>query len=186
MKLNKSLRTTILDSVMGATTFEVEKKSIIKRTSDLARGLIAAQVPAEFVQLAQGHPREWFASISGTYLNMDEAPEMVFDAPNRYIQFDPVLCPTIFPHKLSDEDRALFAPLRVEAEALVKRINDTRGELQAFLNSCTTTEKIIARMPELEPYISKTAVSYPLVASTSNLLSCLLKSGFIVQPASHT
>ncbi len=68
--------------------------------------------------------------------------------------------------------------IRARADILAGKQWALEDEMNAFLRSCTSTEKVVERMPELAPHIPIEAKSYPLVASTNNLLSQLFASGF--------
>ena len=190
MKLTNQLRTDILTSVMKATEQENECADILKRTSVLARAVLLAKIPAAFLAVVKANPPEWFMWKATAYLPTDMAPGTLlprdgYHDSGRYANFEPIPYPASGDVGISVSDREPFDPLYKEAEQLAERYDTIRRELAGFLKSCATTEKVLERMPELEPHVPTHARPYPLVASTSNLLSSLLKSGFVVQPASH-
>lgn len=186
MKLNKAIRTAIFDSVMAATDFPELKRSIKDRTCALARELIAARVPAEFndmVAAAGKNASKWFASTEEVHVGDNFSPLAVLTFNDyrcqNYVHFALIYCPFHFESSFSKaQQENFFADLRKEAEGLAALIERTEGELRAFLSSCTSTEKLVERMPEIEPHIPKIAMSYPIVASTATLTSYLLKAGF--------
>lgn len=186
MKLNKAIRTVIFESVMASTDFPALKQSIKDRTCALARELIAARVPAEFndVVAAVGkNASKWFSTIEEVYIHEKFSPLSVLNSGDGfthvYVRFSPIYRPYHFETGFfGGQQENFFADLRKEAEGLAALIKRTEGELRAFLASCTTTEKLVERMPEIEPHIPKTAMSYPIVASTATLTSYLLKAGF--------
>lgn len=183
MRLTKTIRGFITKSVMASTNFPELKQSIRDRTAALARELLAARVPAGFNEMTVAAGKDagkWFGTINEVYIDDDHSPIAVVDSNYRcYVCFDPFYRPYHFDACFSKEQQEnFFADLRKEAEGLAALIERTEGELRAFLASCTTTEKLLARMPELEPHVPKTAISYPIVASTVNLASYLSKAGF--------
>jgi len=187
-KLNKAMREEIVASVLQATTYAAEKAAVEEHTEVLAREILEARIPAGFLIMAEGQPREWFQYCASTYIYKDEAPMCAFAAfdggdayAGRYISFEPLMHPSCFSNDLTDAEKNRFVPLRAQAEEIVERFAKLRQELRSFLASCTTVEKALERMPELGPHIPQTARSFPLVANTSNLLSDLLKCGFKVQ-----
>lgn len=184
MRLTKTIRDAIVTSVMAATTFAERKESVKQRTSKLARQLLFARVPTEFTALVNGSPCAWFATTNQVSLNRDRAPMAVFNDSGwcyggTLVEFGDFARPYDFDHCFTKEQQGeFFSALRLEAEKLAEQIKRTERELRSFLMSVTTTEKLLKRMPELEPHIPKTAASYPLVASTVNLQAYLSQSGF--------
>lgn len=186
MKLTKYIRDAIVKSVLASTHFPEQKQSIKQRTCDLARELIAARVPPLFNVMLEfyGKEEDWFArsisaNLQGKYSPLDPLNTLDGQYNAWCVEFEPVMRPLYFNDSFSREEQTQhFGALRLEAEQLVEKIQRTERELRGFLASVTTTEKLLERMPELAPHLPSTAVSYPVVASTVNLVSYLRTAGF--------
>ncbi|WP_025915477.1 Nmad5 family putative nucleotide modification protein [Herminiimonas sp. CN] len=193
MKLSKALRAEILGNVLAATTFKTDKEDIEREMSALVRKLMDAKIPDEFKALTTGAPREWFQGTARVNVNSKHAIENAFNRERldgRHMwdgttQFECLVTPAIFDCNLTAQDYELILPIYQRAEKLAEAHWALEDEMTAFLRSCTTTERLLERMPELEPHIPKITRDYPIVASTENLLSQLLAAGFKVQPATH-
>lgn len=185
-RLTKTTRQEIVDAVMKATTIEAQRADISKRASELATQIISQKIPPELMQAVKKYPREWFKWVTESSLPYRINPLAVdgrcyANSPS----FVEALPYANEQYTYTDAEKDQFLPLRAEAEALEAMKEEMRRELGAFLESCTTVDKVLERMPELEPYIPKESKSFPIVASTGNLLSALMKAGFIVQPVAH-
>lgn len=186
-KLTKVIRQQIIENIMKATTFAADKERIEKQESNLTRALLAAKVPDEFNEMAKDRPSEWFAHTAQITIPKEEAPTFAFQPKTEhwnswaYVSFEPIIHPVNLQLELSAKDLEKFKPLRKEATKIAAKFEKLETEMRAFLQSCFTVEKLLERMPELEPHIPEIAEYFPIVVSTSNLLSDLLKVGFVVQ-----
>jgi hypothetical protein len=188
MKLNKAMREEICANVLRATTFAADKKALLDELTTLLRSFAVSRVPQEFTEATVGKPAEWFTRRDSIYVTGKINPHHVLSPERRkqtYISgdsfcFEPVLVPYIDKDnfRFTEPEEALVSAIYDRAVALADKREATEGEIRAFLASCSTTEKVIERMPEFEPHVPKAMRPFPIVASTSNLLSHLFASGF--------
>lgn len=184
-RLTKELRTNIVDAVLEATVLDAQEADIVKRTVALATEIVAAKVPPGLLELTKKNPKAWFKWDEATCMYGNNPFDFCPSQRNGYISYTEPMPIAEHDYVITPEESVRFELLRKEAEAIYEMRWQMRAELMAFLMSCTTVEKVIERMPELTPYIKTENKSFALVVSTSNLLSTLMKSGFVVAPVEH-
>lgn len=188
-RLTKAMREEILNSVLAATDFEKKKKDILQRAGQVARKELLKLVPKEFTAMIEGHPQEWFLHDTSVHLGRDYAPEQAFNESANYwygcdLAFEPIPHPCGIAMEIPEEQQAkLFTPFRKEAEKLMEKQEKLRSDMRTFLLSCSTVEKVLEQMPELKPHIPEKAEFFAPTVNTNNLLSQLMKSGFVVEEA---
>lgn len=188
-KLNNSLREEIVANVIRATDLPDIEKSIRRRVAETVRQTIIDAQPAGFYDLVKHAPKEWFRLEGDIHVYTDRGDKHPIVAletriglgtnfnTNR-VQFDdPIPVAQAGWDVSSQQWKSVLADLYVEAVEFVERYNNLHREISAFLKSCSTVEKVLERMPELEPHIPKVSKPLPLVAP-SNLLSSLSQLGF--------
>lgn len=186
-RLTKAMREEILDSVLVATDFEKKKKDILQRAGQVARKELLKLVPEEFLEMIKNRPQEWFLHDASVELHKDYAPENAFnEIPNYWygcnLAFEPIPHPCGAAMDIPKERQAkLFTPFRKEADKLRAKQDKLRSDMRAFLLSCSTVEKVLEQMPELKPHIPEKAEFFAPTVNTNNLLSQLMKSGFVVE-----
>lgn len=159
-------------------------KELMLRVKALVKEQIMAAQPFGFYERTKDTPREWLHSRSSLGLSCFTDPARPLYSAGLYSESRselddpvPVSAATVGHYLSSSAEEDLFGPLYAEAEALAEEANTKRAEILAFLRSMRTVEKVVAAMPELEPYLPKKAEkSYPV--APSNLLASLAKSGF--------
>lgn len=184
-KLTKAARTAICEAVLKATTLEAQEATLTLKFREEMQAMIEAKVPVGLLQLARDkqYDRTWFKWQTCVHFGWDEAKRPI---PSGYtVELLKSVPYGVGEFKLTPEELADTMHYNDEINALYEMRGSMRTELMGFLSSCSTVEKALAGMPELEPYIPKNTMFYPPVASTANLLSSLTKAGFVVQPASH-
>lgn len=187
-KLNKTLREEILANVINATELGDREKDIRRRVAETVRQTLIKAQPKGFYDAIKNLPKEWFRNEMGAYIYMEGHPLGVLNGilnsnpyatgNGHHVGFDDPVTVAQAGWGVSNEKWAtVLADLSKEAAAFAAQAIETRREIRAFLNSCTTVEKLLERMPELEPHVPKISKPMPLVAP-SNLLSSLSQFGF--------
>ena len=181
--LTKDMREECAQAVLQATTIPARAKVLMARVKALVKEQIMAARPFGFYERTKDTPREWLESRSSLGLACYTDPARPLYLAGLYSESrseldDPVPVAANTPCRLgASGEEDLFGPLYAEAEALAEEANTKKAEILAFLRSMRTVEKVVAAMPELEPYLPKKAEkSYPV--APSNLLASLSKSGF--------
>ncbi len=180
MRLTKTARQEILDSVLNATTYEEERSIIIQAASKKIHKWITDQLK-DFHAATKTLPKEWFPHKSDLYL--PGGPSHLLDltpfCKTCNITIEPISFPYPNPPDMKREEWLKFLDKEIQqANTLLEKRQALTGEMRAFLNSVTTTEKLVQRMPELERHLPSQAKVYPLVASTKGLQKALKNTGF--------
>lgn len=180
-RLTKEMRNDIIESVMAATDMNTKREAILAETVARAVEVIRESQPEGWFALVEGHPKEWFSLQAEISFAGDLLPQSIMSTESHHyyhqIKLEDSIPVAIYYRRDRDSEKVVFAAVIKKAQAWREEYDATRGELASFLNSCSTTEKVIERMPELEKHIPKRAKVYPLVAP-SNVMSRLAKLGF--------
>ena len=184
-RMSRDLIGRIVANALKATNLDAEREEIIADTKKRVHKILLAKVDPELVKLAEKHPREWFCWQDQVYAQHgDYNPIAIVSAglhsPRRdsYLPVEPSI--PIPGHSTvglkADKD---LADLIQRATAWATKKYEAEMELRRFLASCSTVQKAIERMPEIEAHVPPAAVkvNHPIVAS-SNALSALTKLGF--------
>lgn len=187
-RLTKAMREETLENVLKATDFEAKKKDILERAGKVARTELIKPVPKEFFEMIKGYPAEWFLHTGNYGLFREHAPENAFRPHESWygctLHFEPFPHPCGLCLNISKErQQKLFGPFRKEAERLMENQTQLKTDLKAFLLSCTTVEAVLEKMPELKPHIPEKVEFFAPAVNTGNLLTQLMKSGFVVEEA---
>lgn len=184
-KLTKAAREAITDSVLNATTLEAQEKALIAKFKEELQTLVESKVPVRLIELARNkaNDRTWFKWQTSVCFGWDESKRPI--PSQRYVELLKSVPEEEQSISLSNKELEGFMHYNTKITALYDMRSSMYAELMGYLQSCSTVEKALAGMPELEPYVPKAAMFYPPVASTSNLLSSLTKAGFVVQPVAR-
>ncbi|MDL2284471.1 hypothetical protein LJC19_04940 [Oxalobacter sp. OttesenSCG-928-P03] len=185
MKLTKTNRQAIIESVLKATTLEAEKEQLLAREREIVRRVFLESLPKDFVEKTKGLPKAWFATKSGIPIRNTVSVKAILDGAYEHgctiVPFPDV---EIFPVNDSswappyDKYTSNLQGNAAEAAKLKVKRDNLINELSAFLNSCSNTKQVLEKMPELEPHLPKRKSAFAVVASTATLVSELKKSGF--------
>ena len=180
-RLTKDMRYEIINSALRGTTYEEQKKQILAELKTRAAAFIASEQPAGWTKLIKGHPKEWFQQQAELSMDRDKNPVNAVRDQDLYgEQWKVALDNTISVAKFVKGSKtfdASCADLLQQAQALQVQRDGVRDTLLQFLNSCSSVEKVVERMPELAAHVPKVVKSFPLVAP-SNALAMLTKMGF--------
>lgn len=182
--LTNKARESTLASALAATFIPAQRKAIEKLMSDAVRKAVVAAVPKAFTEGTKGMPDEWFHWNVGESVPAEYNVKRIWQGLSLsrcgYVEFERVKVPTNY--NLTPTEAEWKKMLGAQLDAALKlqaKYEDLKQELADFLNSCSTYEKVIKGMPQLErhlpPVVKK---SFPLVADTRPLQSALKKMGF--------
>lgn len=178
-RLTNEMRDEIVASVLAATNLDLERKEIERLTRERAAEVARNAQPEGWFDFIRGKPKEWFKLDANLYVDSCN-PLVVLDIRgswHRRIDYVDPIPVAVEPGVSGEAAEVVFGELFKTAQAWAEKRATARGELMAFLHSCRTVEKVIERMPELEPHCKVKAKVYPLVAP-SNVLSKLSALGF--------
>ncbi len=186
-KLTKASRAHILESVIKATFIPAEKEAILKSTGDAVRNHLITCLPEGFLQATQILPKEWFSHSTEYYISKTSNPRCIMnplDGQGRVksgdnIRFEKLRHPHSSIHPSSVIWADILAGQIAAATKLKHQEDELTQELNAVLASCTTTEKLLEKMPTLERHLPEPAKkAYPVTTSTAPLQKALKRVGF--------
>lgn len=194
-RLTKQLRAEIAGAVYKASKLPTELKELEKLPLTKFKEILLASIPADFVVMAEGKPKEWFHAEQscGAHRRYRDGDNTHYMGENQIGKFssgwltldDPILIPK---EGCTDYSSAIgqwmYVEYRPQYMAWAKRRDELNAATMGVLNSYRTVEKLLKDAPEFEQFVPKNSVTYPVPAvPISNALAVFMSAGVELKKA---
>ena len=187
-RLTKQLRSEIADAIYEASKLPAEMEEMIKEAKTKAKECVMDSWPVGFEHAIRTFPKEWFGVVSSVYASYAQGPDgnkvylrnFDLDELQKRVYFDD---PIPFPISGGGDYAKAYAQWLYDD--CCPRYQDWTGRrcklyaaANGVLNSYRTVEKLLKDVPEMEQFIPKCSVAYPVPAiPISNALTTFLSAG---------
>lgn len=183
-RLNKTNRASIVEAIYKASDLPAREKEMLSLARTEATRLTKASVPADFVLMTIGRPKDWFFAINSVYVSSyprskDITKKVHGSIAGDRIHFDdPILVPRT--HNMHEVADALVDwLLTVHSPVFLAWQTDCKELYQsayATANAFRTVEALLKAAPELKPFVPNANYPVPMVP-VSNAIANFLKRG---------
>ena len=187
-RLTKQLRSEIADAIYEASKLPAEMEEMIKGAKTKAKECVMDSWPVGFEHAIRTFPKEWFGVVASVYASYAQGPDgnkvylrnFDLDELQKRVYFDD---PIPFPISGGGDYAKAYAQwlyddCRPRYQDWIKRYNELFTVANGVLNSYRTVEKLLKDVPEMEQFIPKCSVAYPVPAiPISNALTTFLSAG---------
>ena len=154
-KITKALKAQVVNNVLKKWGYKAKADALIVREKEWARNYIKSRLPEGFEKVAKAHP-DWFpknhilsvyciGTVSGVLKNDDSKYGNIY--------FDEDIS---VPHCMTSRfETPRENPLLQEARELVRMRDELEEKTMMYLNSVSTTKRLVELYPEMDEYLPK-------------------------------
>ena len=156
-KITKRIKEHVVNAVIAKWGFKEKSDALIEREKKWAADFLKNNLPKGFEKTAKLNPT-WFPTMDHIWLKCGETVQAVLESrPHlRTITFDCIRVPAFIQNTLNTD--GVKNPFLKEAMDLVKARDELKESVMMYLNSCSTTDKLVELYPEMKEFLPKDEV----------------------------